>query len=126
MLKRHIGGALLLLWSGIGLAASLGLLLMALADLRSESGIGLEVFGVMIGLPLTIMSIAGLVGAILALIGRAWFFVVLAGGAAIPGTALPEAFLYPIAPFLAIVTVIILASSRKEFHGLDGRSEPWP
>jgi hypothetical protein len=126
MRKRLIGGGLLLLCACIGLAAALSLLLMALADLRSESSIGLEVFGIMLGLPLTIMSIVGVVGGVFALVGRAWFFVLLAGGLAVWGTALPEAFLYPVGPFLAIIAVILLATARSEFRALDGKSEPWP
>ncbi len=126
MRKRLLGGILLLVGASIGLAAALDLLLTALADIRNDTGMGLEGLGVLIGLPLVFMSTAGLVGGVLPLVGRAWFFVVLAGAAAIPGAALPEAFLYPIGPFLAIIAAIILASSRKEFHGLDGKSEPWP
>src|SRR4030042_5251610 len=111
MRKRLLGGVLLLVGASIGLASALDFLLTALADIRNDTGMGLEGLGVLISLPLVFMSIAGLVGGVLALVGRAWFFVILAGAAAIPGTALPEAFLYPIVPFLALIAVVITGSS---------------
>ena len=111
--KRVLGGGLLLAAASANLVMAIELYLEALADLGK--GIGLEVIGMWIGLFIIVVSIVGLIGGVLAIMGRAWILTILAAGLVI----LTGLFSL-IGIFLGFAAVFILALSRAEFRGFGG------